>query len=545
MASPESRTAERATRLDFGRLLCMTWSIQLTRWALPSLLAIVLVLRDVDYLWPRRRESAAPALIALSTASGLWALLQLLQVLSPSLAAKVLLTRLEYLPAAAAPVLWAWFTLAYVRRDDLARRWFMIALYVISTATVLMAVTGPALPLLFHDASLEHQGASPLLGLVLRHGPWYWVHATTRVVTVTASTAFVAGLLVRESGTRRRVAWLVGAAFLALAPVASHVAPRAAAQWTDLSAAGFAAASAIVAGGLLHPRLLDLGPVARTLVMVELRDPIVVLDRKGHIVDVNRAARTLLGLRPYADVPLPLGNLWARSRGDPGAIGTTTIHLPVVDAAEERPFDVTVTPLGERGGAVRSAMVLRDVTARVRMEDDLRTMAADLERLANSDPLTGLGNRRRFMEVLALEVERADRYGRQLSLVLLDLDRFKKVNDTWGHAAGDEVLKDAARALRSVSRELDLPARLGGEELVLLLPETDGHGARVVAERVRERIRQARHDTPDGRTFRVTASMGVASFGPDAPTAETLLRLADEALYAAKRGGRNRVVVAS
>jgi diguanylate cyclase (GGDEF)-like protein len=194
---------------------------------------------------------------------------------------------------------------------------------------------------------------------------------------------------------------------------------------------------------------------------------------------------------------------------------------------------------------VRSAMVLRDVTGRVRMERDLRTMAGDLERLANSDPLTGLGNRRRFMEVLALEVERADRYGRQLSLVLLDLDRFKKVNDTWGHAAGDEVLKDAARVLRSVCREIDLPARLGGEELVLLLPETDGDGARIVAERVRERIQQARHDTPDGRTFEVTASMGVASFGHGASTADALLRLADEALYAAKRGGRNRVVVAS
>jgi diguanylate cyclase (GGDEF)-like protein len=523
----------------------MTWSIQLTPWVLPSLLAILLVLRDVDYLWPRRRESATPALIALSTASGLWALLQLLQVISPSLATKVLLTRIEYLPAAAAPVLWAWFTLVYARRGDLARRWFMIALYVISTATVVLALTGSAVPLLFHDEALRRQGSSSLFGLVLHHGPWYWVHATTRVMTVAATTVFVAGLLARTSGARRRVAWLVGGALLALAPLAFHLAPRAEAQWTDLSAAGFAAASALLAGGLLHPRLLDLGPVARTLVMVELRDPIVVLDRKGHIVDLNRAARTLLGLHPYGDVPLPLGNLWARSRGEPGATGTTTIYLPVVDEDEERPFDVTVTPLGERGSAVRSAMVLRDVTARVRMERDLRTMAGDLESLANSDPLTGLGNRRRFMEALTLEVERADRYGRALSLVLLDLDRFKKVNDTWGHAAGDEVLKEAARALRGVCRELDLPARLGGEELVLLLPETDAHGARIVAERVRERIQQARHDTPDGRTFRVTASMGVASLGPGTSTSDALLRLADEALYAAKHGGRNRVVVAS
>lgn len=523
----------------------MTWSIQLTPWALPPLLAVLLVLRDVSYLWPRRRERATPALVALASASGAWALLQLLMVVTPFLASKLLLTRLEYLPAAAAPVLWFWFALSFAASEEPRRglRWLLAALCAVSATTVVLALAGPTHPL-FHDATLARHGTSPLFGLVLRHGRWHWVHVATRIVTVVAATALVTGRLARTSGARSRVVWAAGAALLALAPAAFHLSLGRGAAGTDLSAAGFAGAAALLAGGILHPRLLDLGPVARTLVMVELRDPIVVLDGKGHIVDANRAAGTLLGLFPYGDVPLPLGRLWARSRNEPGDTGTVTIYLPVPGESEEHPFDVTITPLGDRGSAVRSAMVLRDVKARVAMERELRTMTEDLKRLANSDALTDLASRRHFMEALAREVERADRYGRALSLVLLDLDHFKRVNDTWGHATGDEVLKDAAFAVRAVCRDIDVPARLGGEELVILLPETDTEGARVVAERLRARLREAEHVSPDGKTFRVTASIGVASFGSDADTDKALLRRADEALYAAKRAGRNRVRLA-
>ncbi|HKJ01798.1 MAG TPA: GGDEF domain-containing protein, partial [Longimicrobiales bacterium] len=141
------------------------------------------------------------------------------------------------------------------------------------------------------------------------------------------------------------------------------------------------------------------------------------------------------------------------------------------------------------------------------------------------------------------EVERAHRYGRALSMVLLDLDYFKKVNDTHGHAAGDEVLRAAAGVLRSVCRELDLAGRLGGEELALLLPETDALGAGTVAERVRTRLEATRHRSPAGETFSVTASFGVASVGAGVETGEALLQAADEALYRAKRGGRNRVIL--
>ena len=203
---------------------------------------------------------------------------------------------------------------------------------------------------------------------------------------------------------------------------------------------------------------------------------------------------------------------------------------------------MTLTPLGDHGTAVRSALLLRDITAREQMGLALERANADLKLLANTDALTGLANRRRFMKALDQEVERAQRYARPLSLVLLDLDNFKKVNDTHGHAAGDDVLRAAAEVLRSVCRDLDLAARLGGEELALLLPETDAAGAGTVAERVRKRMEATSHLSAVGGTFSVTASIGVASLSMGTDSGEVLLQTADEALYRAKKGGRNRVV---
>jgi diguanylate cyclase (GGDEF)-like protein len=177
------------------------------------------------------------------------------------------------------------------------------------------------------------------------------------------------------------------------------------------------------------------------------------------------------------------------------------------------------------------------------MRQELERAYAEVERLAQTDSLTGLANRRHFMEALEQEVDRSERYGRPLSLVALDLDHFKTVNDSHGHAAGDAVLSEAARALRAVCRDVDIPARMGGEEFALLLPETDTAGARTVAERAREHIAGTAHRSPAGESFRVTASLGVATLRPGA-SGEALLQAADEALYRAKDAGRNQVALA-
>ena len=165
---------------------------------------------------------------------------------------------------------------------------------------------------------------------------------------------------------------------------------------------------------------------------------------------------------------------------------------------------------------------------------------------AVTDELTGLANNRAFRESIEREAARAERFRHDLSLVMLDLDDFKQVNDTHGHLQGDEVLQAIGRILDAESRGIDEAARYGGEEFVVALPETGIEGALEVAERIRARIEAEPVPMLDGKgELRITASIGAASFPVSAHTVRELIAAADEALYRAKRDGKNRVVAAA
>ncbi|WP_051471224.1 GGDEF domain-containing protein [Patulibacter minatonensis] len=168
----------------------------------------------------------------------------------------------------------------------------------------------------------------------------------------------------------------------------------------------------------------------------------------------------------------------------------------------------------------------------------------EAEREAHTDPLTGLANRRRFDDLLASAVDAAEREGRPLSLLALDLDHFKSVNDQYGHGVGDEVLKATAQALREAVRGGDVAARLGGEEFAVVLPHADVEGARILAERLRIAVGGLVVPAGDGREVRFTTSVGTATVSGPTIDVPRLVASADEALYAAKRGGRNRTVSA-
>jgi diguanylate cyclase (GGDEF)-like protein len=176
---------------------------------------------------------------------------------------------------------------------------------------------------------------------------------------------------------------------------------------------------------------------------------------------------------------------------------------------------------------------------------------AELEVLATRDPLTGVANRPHFHHLAALELDHARRMGRAFALMALDLDHFKRINDTFGHAGGDQALVAFVAACRAALREYDILGRTGGEEFAIALPNTPADGALRIAERLRRQVEETALDFGSGRTARFSVSIGLVTCGPvdtlspdtAFPDIATLMERADAALYRAKASGRNRVRV--
>jgi len=186
--------------------------------------------------------------------------------------------------------------------------------------------------------------------------------------------------------------------------------------------------------------------------------------------------------------------------------------------------------------------IATDITERKEMELALEAAKRKAEALSRTDDLTGLYNRRAFFDMAYGAFKHACRFGRKLAAVVIDLDDFKHINDSYGHQAGDRVLQALSSCIQENVREVDLVGRIGGEEFALVLPETSSEEAAGLAERLRSAVEELRVGI-QGLSIGCTASLGVSSLGPGVETLETLISCADASLYAAKRGGRNRVVV--
>jgi len=208
-----------------------------------------------------------------------------------------------------------------------------------------------------------------------------------------------------------------------------------------------------------------------------------------------------------------------------------------VEALRQGAYDYLTKPLESL--ATYELALTRALEHRHLLRENAR-LFQEVQRLAITDPLTGLYNRHKLAEALEAECERAVRYGRPVSMIMMDLDDLKLVNDTHGHPGGDVVLQKVAEAIRGNIRRLDLPTRYGGDEFLVLLPETSLVDAERVAQRISHEVRKIR-----AGELPVTASTGVVDWGPGYRSSQEFLSAADQALYQAKRRGRGAIVIQS
>ncbi|MBC7953260.1 MAG: diguanylate cyclase [Rhodospirillaceae bacterium] len=276
----------------------------------------------------------------------------------------------------------------------------------------------------------------------------------------------------------------------------------------------------LVASETEHRTLVNLAP-----------DAIMVADLDGVVISANQAAAKMFATDDVVGVAVhtllpdapPLLSA-AMDGGDQRGDGTGKRDA-------DFPVSMAVAPLGDG----RAVIMVRDITERTRLTNELQMLAC-------TDPLTKLSNRRVFVESAQAEFQRCKRFGTAASILMIDIDHFKRVNDRYGHQAGDDALVAMAGVLLDVERTTDLPARFGGEEFVVLLPGTDLAGALLTAERIRQAAAALVVPSPMGN-LSFTVSIGVTALAPEHDDDwNDGLHRADKGLYQAKAGGRDRVV---
>lgn len=267
-----------------------------------------------------------------------------------------------------------------------------------------------------------------------------------------------------------------------------------------------------------------------------------VIDERGYFVRWNRAARELVGasedrmpstrvLDAFCEEDRPLIDSLVT---EAVAKGYAETEARIAHSKGERRWRFLTARRVNIAGKAYIVGTGLDVTERKKLEHEL-------EHQARTDFLTGIPNRRHFLNLADLELARARRYARPFSMLMLDLDLFKNINDQYGHRVGDQTLQKVVEVCGLILREVDVVGRLGGEEFGIILPETDGERAVQVADRVRQAVANASIALPHGKSVQITTSIGVATYSEADPDFEAVLARADRALYEAKRLGRDRV----
>lgn len=526
-------------------------------YAISVWLGVVLALGVAQIAWKRRESPGAKPLFVASLSTAWWLLAYVIPLPADWLIAhggnvharaEIVFVGLVFMPAAHLAL-----TMEYtgsVRRWH----WWMIAPLAIEPIFVWFCLWDDAASSKFFGDWQHRSVDGPFEG-----GPYFWLH-----YGYSYSLMLISGVLLIRQYFRESVIYRAQLKIILLSTFPVVICNLAYSfgltpAYLDFTPQAFLIASLMLAYALFKRGLLDVVPVARKSVVEKMTDGVIVLDKEGRVIDFNPATCRILGVEGqtiigrYASHVLPLWSLV------PAQVVEQDDHHAVLETRDGKYLDLRATQLqDEKGRATGLLIILRDVTesktisaALEAANQQLRGQLVEIERMqgllreqALRDSLTGLYNRRFLEETMERELAHAKRTGSPLALIIIDIDHFKKVNDKYGHLAGDSMLQALGGILLAHSRTEDVACRYGGEEFVVVLRDTPVEVARERAEHWADQFRESRFSFKD-TVVTGTFSAGVAVFPDNAVDGATLLDAADTALYAAKEAGRDSVMCAT
>ncbi|MEN6435859.1 MAG: diguanylate cyclase [Anaerolineaceae bacterium] len=452
---------------------------------------------------------------------------------------KIILAKISYLLMVFIPVIWFAFALDYSGKNDLLSRRLFWIICVFPLFSSLLALTTEKHSLIWQGIAIANIGSFSILQT--NGGIVYQVQAVYNLVLLLGCAYLILKIFIATPSTyRKQSIWLVLGAFLPVIANLIFTLNLIPGLQKDFTPIGYALSGMCFAVGIFKYQLFDIVPIARSTLIDKMDDGVIVLNLREQVVDINPAAQGILGLSRRHIIGKDIGDFFASW---PGYFNCPEGEAYLRSEVEQyrngtlKYYEVrTVELTHKQNHVVGLLLTMHDITER-------KVLLEKVRKLATLDPLTGLFNRRHFFSMATKEVARTLEENLPCSLVLLDMDYFKQVNDTYGHLVGDMVIQKVTNTIRNSLRTLDILGRFGGDEFVLLLPETDLEQATQATERLRKLAESTMIRTDQGE-IHVTLSMGVATCtGLQPCSLDQLLEQADKALYRSKAAGRNKVHV--
>jgi diguanylate cyclase (GGDEF)-like protein/PAS domain S-box-containing protein len=500
--------------------------------------------------WRRKEIPGGKSLSLMMAASFIWAGGAAFEHATIGIPGQIFWSKIEYFGVVSCPVFLLTFALEYNHLNQYLTRRNILLLFIIPFITLLLAFTNEMHGLIWTSFTASPAGENLT---IFGHGFWFWVGAVgySYIIMLAGTILLIRGSLGLPAPYRRQVTLIIIASITPWVFNIIYVTGLSPIPGLELTPLVIVLTGAILALAIFQFHLLDFGPIARHMLVEAMDEGILVVDLQNHVVDANPAVQRLLG----ENTTIKIGghvdeifNIWPEIR-DLFTQNRPQNRVEIsIEDTNNNIIEINLSPVLDRRGRVAGQfIVLRDITEKrrihnevERMNEYLRLQLAEIETLQASlrerairDALTGLYNRRYLDESMDRELSRAQRDHYEVSILMIDIDQFKQLNDTYGHKAGDLVLKCLANFLQSTVRQGDIVCRYAGDEFVIIMPSVHFPDAQNRAHKMCSSYNKL--SVPyENMELHTTISIGVATYPQQGRTSDEIIRAADSAMYAAK-----------